>query len=180
IGALGAVVCGGGVGGGGGRVLNASCLEGLLNCPELSQHELFSFSVGGPRKGDGFRPLFVCKAVVTRARWSVQGSPLCLRHRPCRRRLPCRMLPCQGNPFTLGGQTTTSSGTTSTSTSSGTILALPKGRRKRSRVPPPPHTQHSQQQKRSAVAPRLQQGGWQGDRRGDYDGSELVNCPFCK
>ncbi|CAM9247462.1 unnamed protein product [Laminaria digitata] len=83
---------GGGGGGGGGEggggisvILNASCLEGLLNCPFMSRHSLLRDQGRAP----GPRGTFACKVAITWARWTFEGDGLWAFHRPCGTRLPC-------------------------------------------------------------------------------------------
>eukprot|EP00752_Nemacystus_decipiens_P006458 g5816.t1 len=80
----------GGVGGAGGgdglgRILNASCLEGLLHCPFLSRHSLLH----DKKRAPGPRDTFACKVAVTWARWAFDGDGLWAVHRRCGVRLPC-------------------------------------------------------------------------------------------
>ncbi|CAM9796151.1 unnamed protein product [Scytosiphon promiscuus] len=89
--ASGASRTGGGGGGGGGggdglsRILNTSCLEGLLHCPFLSRHSL----PHDRKRLPGPRATFACKAAVTWARWTFDGDGLWAIHRRCGARLPC-------------------------------------------------------------------------------------------
>ncbi|CAM9473095.1 unnamed protein product [Pylaiella littoralis] len=80
---------GGGGGGGGGdntsRILNTSCLEGLLHCPFLSRHSLLC----DRRRAPGPRSSFACKVAVTWVRWSFGGDGLWAFHRRCGTPLPC-------------------------------------------------------------------------------------------
>eukprot|EP00903_Cladosiphon_okamuranus_P008777 g8408.t1 len=75
----------GGGGDGLGRILNTSCLEGLLHCPFLSRHYLLTNNQRAP----GPRATFACKAAVTWARWTFDGDGLWAVHRRCGTRIPC-------------------------------------------------------------------------------------------
>ncbi|CAM9247483.1 unnamed protein product [Sphacelaria rigidula] len=67
------------------KVLNASCLEGLLHCPFLSRHTLLHTQ----EQAKDPQASFVCKGAVTWARWAFAGDNVWAVHRPCLARLPC-------------------------------------------------------------------------------------------